>query len=494
MARLSCYVKRLFASSYGTDRPEFFIWHPKGLPVSEKRLLFKIDLCILTYACLAYFTKWLDQANLSNAYVSGMKEDLEMYGTEYNLASTCFSVGQILGPIPANVLLTWIPPRLLLPGLELLWAGLTIGTYAVKDVNQLYPIRFFVGFLEASTFVGIQYVLGSWYKKTELGKRTAIFACAAYVGSMISGYLQSAVLAGLDGKNGLAAWRWVFIIDGIITIAVAIFGFIVFPDTPKDTKAFYLTEEDKQRCVERMVEDGREETSKFTWGLFFRAINSWQLYVLTILWMFWNTTVGKVSNTVMQLWLKYDPDHSWSIYQVNNIPTAINGWNIIMVLLLNIHIDATGHRMRALVLNLSIMVFGTICLVVWDVPLGLKIVSYLFAGLDGPLSPIYYAWANILTSGDTQVRALVLAIMNSFGAATTTLIQQFLYPTTDAPAFGKGFRASLGFVCGMCVWVVVVRVFELREQENKGMLTEGLGEESSAEVVVPYEVQTDRKT
>lgn len=137
MGSLSFYVRRLFASSYGKDKPEFFIWHPKGLPASERKLLFKIDLCILTYACLAYFTKWLDQANLSNAYVSGMKEDLKMYGTEYNLASTCFSVGQILGPIPANVLLTWIPPRILLPGLELLWAGLTIGTYAVKDVNQV---------------------------------------------------------------------------------------------------------------------------------------------------------------------------------------------------------------------------------------------------------------------------------------------------------------------------------------------------------------------
>lgn len=137
MASLSNYAKKLFASSYGENKPEFFVWHPKGLPASEKKLLFKIDLFILTYACLAYFTKWLDQANLSNAYVSGMKEDLKMYGTEYNLASTCFSVGQILGPIPANILLTWVPPRFLLPGLELIWAVLTIGTYAVRDVNQV---------------------------------------------------------------------------------------------------------------------------------------------------------------------------------------------------------------------------------------------------------------------------------------------------------------------------------------------------------------------
>lgn len=102
---------------------------------------------------------------------------------------------------------------------------------------------------------------------------------------MISGYLQSAVLAGLDGKSGLAAWRWVFIIDGIITVIVAIYGFIFFPDTPYKTKAFYLSEEEKRRCVERLVEDGREETSNFSWTLFLRTINSWQLYVLTILWM-----------------------------------------------------------------------------------------------------------------------------------------------------------------------------------------------------------------
>lgn len=133
--------------------------------------------------------------------------------------------------------------------------------------------------------MGVQYVLGSWYKKTELGKRTAIFACAAYVGTMISGYLQSAVLAGLDGRNGLAAWRWVFIIDGLITIFVALYGMAVFPDTPTSTAAFYLSAEDRRRCVERMVEDGREETSNFTWSLFLRAVNSWQLYVLTVLWM-----------------------------------------------------------------------------------------------------------------------------------------------------------------------------------------------------------------
>lgn len=185
----------------------------------------------------------------------------------------------------------------------------------------------------------------------------------------------------------------------------------------------------------------------------------------------------------MQLWLKSDTEHKWSLYQVNNIPTAINGWNIITILLANIYVDATGRRMVVVMLNLALLLFGTICLIAWNIPLGLKIVSYMFAGTDGPLSPIFMAWANILCSNDRQLRALTIAIMNSAGAALTTVIQQFLYPVTDAPKYRKGFVASLAFVVGMCGWVFVVRYFELRAL--KETVTDGeviVGAESGEEV------------
>lgn len=129
-----------------------------------------------------------------------------MFGTEYNLAVTCFQIGQILGPIPANLMLSRIRPRILLPAFELIWGMLTIGTYAVTSYTQLYPIRFLVGFFEGSCFVGMQYCLGSWYKKTEIGKRTAIFTCSGYLATMVSGYLQSAMIANMDGRHGIAAW------------------------------------------------------------------------------------------------------------------------------------------------------------------------------------------------------------------------------------------------------------------------------------------------
>ena len=54
----------------------------------------------------------------------------------------------------------------------------------------------------------------------------------------------------------------------------------------------------------------------------------------------------------MALWMKSDKQHHWSLYQVNNVPTAINGWNIIMILAANIYVDATGRRMVVVVANL----------------------------------------------------------------------------------------------------------------------------------------------
>lgn len=146
-----------------------------------------------------------------------MKEDLGMYGNEYTLATTLFNIGSIVGGIPSNLLITYIPPRYILPGCELLWGLITVGTYKVSHSSQLYPLRFFLGLLEGTSFVGIQYVLGSWYKRNELGKRTAIFACSAYVGTAFGGYIFSGVYAGMNGYKGVAAWRWAFVVDGVIT-------------------------------------------------------------------------------------------------------------------------------------------------------------------------------------------------------------------------------------------------------------------------------------
>lgn len=76
------------------------IWDTLDKPPKERRFLFKLDAALLTFASLGYFIKYLDQININNAFVSGMKEDLGLDGNQLNYMQTCWTVGYVIGEIP----------------------------------------------------------------------------------------------------------------------------------------------------------------------------------------------------------------------------------------------------------------------------------------------------------------------------------------------------------------------------------------------------------
>lgn len=194
-----------------------FIWdtdtHLKS--PAERVLLRKLDFSILTIGCLGFFLKYLDQGNLANAYVSGMQEDLSMYGNEYTYAGTAYTCAYAVMQIPSTLIIQRIRPSLFLAGMEVAWGAFTFAQAGLRNVTQLYVFRFFVGFFESSFFPCLLYVLGSWYTKTELAKRVAIFHMTAPLGSAFGGYLQAAVYENLDGHHGLSGWRWLYIVCGV---------------------------------------------------------------------------------------------------------------------------------------------------------------------------------------------------------------------------------------------------------------------------------------
>lgn len=58
------------------------VWDTWELPPEQRWLLFKVDAFVLTFASLGYFLKNIDQTNVNNAFLSGMEEDLSMYGNQ----------------------------------------------------------------------------------------------------------------------------------------------------------------------------------------------------------------------------------------------------------------------------------------------------------------------------------------------------------------------------------------------------------------------------
>lgn len=84
-------------------------------------------------------------------------------------------------------------------------------------------------------------MLGSWYGPNQLGKRVALFEQASAIAGMFSGYLQAGLYRGMNGKGGLAGWKWLFIFDAIISIPIAVWGYFAIPDLPSNTRAFYFS-------------------------------------------------------------------------------------------------------------------------------------------------------------------------------------------------------------------------------------------------------------
>lgn len=112
-----------------------FIWdtdtHLKS--PEERRLLRKLDWSILTVGCLGFFMKYLDQGNLANAYVSGMQEDLAMYGNEYTYAQTAYTCAYAVMQVPSTLIVQKIRPSVWLVFMEVGWVCILLWLY--------YPFR-----------------------------------------------------------------------------------------------------------------------------------------------------------------------------------------------------------------------------------------------------------------------------------------------------------------------------------------------------------------
>lgn len=125
-----------------------YLWDTWELPKDQRKLLFKVDAFVLTFASIGYFLKNLDQSNVNNAFLSGMKEDLNMYGNQLVTSVSIWTVGYVIGQIPSNLLLTRVSPRWVIPSLEVGWGIATICTSSVKSYRALYAMRFLVGLFE----------------------------------------------------------------------------------------------------------------------------------------------------------------------------------------------------------------------------------------------------------------------------------------------------------------------------------------------------------
>ncbi|CAK7225278.1 hypothetical protein SCUCBS95973_005810 [Sporothrix curviconia] len=451
-----------------------YIWDTWDRPPAERQLLNKVDAVVLTFASIGYFLKTLDQTNVYNAFLSGMKEELHMDGNELVTSTSLWTVGYVLGQVPATLLITRVSPRWVIPSLEVGWGLATVSAATAQSPRALYLLRFTVGLFESGFYPGIHYLLGSLYTPAELGKRAMLFWLSGSVGRLFSGFLQASAYEHLHGVHGLSGWRWLFVVDGFITLPLALLGYAFFPSLPQSGEpTWWLSEDERQLSVDRMKAIGRAGKQPWTRAKLVRILQSWHTYLLPLLYILWNN--GSYQNA-MGYWLKSFnadpppvPGVSFTIRQINNLPLVCTGILIAMAFIWGWLSDALrGARWPFIYLGAVIHVGFAVAFL--HMPLYDDIEQrkwvYWFSEIGGGAGPLILIWINEICSADTEKRALVVAVANDLAYVLQAIAPNFVWRTTDFPAATRGYRWSITLQVLMAAVTVAIQVLLWRDRRR----------------------------
>ncbi|KKA25177.1 hypothetical protein T310_0768 [Rasamsonia emersonii CBS 393.64] len=380
----------------------------------ERKYVQKLDLFLFSYIMLGYFIKYLDQQNYSNAFVSGMQEDLHLYGNERNLLVTYFNIGLIIGTVPSQLVqLKYVRPSIWIPTYELLWSVLVMAMGGAKNIQTLYTLRFFVGLLESCSFPGYAALLGSWYGPNQLGKRVALFEQASAIAGMFSGYLQAGLYRGINGKGGLAGWKWLFIFDGIISIPNSVWGCFAIPDLPSNTRAFHFS----------------KNMSSYTSRTATTASNASSA---------WDAPRRKSSPGV-------DSRRSTQagIYGPLFLPTC-EGADSTNVIEAN-QLIALCRRPETAIVVCAIVIVANILLSIWHIGKGGLFFAFFLSYTSAAAQPIIIAWGHEITQHNAELRQLLVATGNIFTYTFSAWLPVVLFPTYDAPHYKYAYQVLVMF-------------------------------------------------
>lgn len=219
----------------------------------------KVALRLMPLLVVCYLVSFIDRTNIGIAQL-GLKRDLGFSEGVYALGVSLFFVAFIIFEVPSNALMARIGARKTLVRIMLFWGAVSVATMFVTSPTSFYVARFLLGMAEAGFFPGCLLLLSYWFPSARRTRMTAIFFMAipvsGIIGSLVSGWIMSA----FDGIGHLANWQWLFVIEGIPPMFLAVVVYFVLSDTPSD--ANWLTGPEKQIIEQDLREEHERKSPK----------------------------------------------------------------------------------------------------------------------------------------------------------------------------------------------------------------------------------------
>lgn len=441
----------------------------------ETRMMRKIDLHLMVPLWILFMLGFMDRINLGNVSVLGIVEDLHLTGNNFNVALQVFFVPYILLEIPSNLMLKKLSPSRWICTLTFLWGIACMCQGFVRSNGGLITCRFFIGVFEAGFVPGCAYLMSMYYKRHELQKRLSLFWCAGLVAGAFSGLLAYA-LVHMRGLSGFAGWRWILIIEGLLSISATIPAYFFLADWPEQAK--FLSEKEKEYLAFRNAADvgGRSKMDHLDKAAWRRILLDWKIWCGSLIYI--GITVSGYATALFVPTIMSSIGYSGIESQVHSIPV----WMVAALVTFGTSVltDRWRHRYGFIMFGVLFASIGYVILLAQgplakphQPQLGLNPhVRYMavFFVTTGCyiVQPVAIVWlANNL--GGHYKRAIGLAIQVAFGNIGG-IIASNVFVRTEAPRYFIGYGVGLAMIvlCGIMSTVFAVGLIRENRKRERG--------------------------
>ncbi|KAI1389214.1 putative MFS transporter [Hypoxylon trugodes] len=423
-------------------------------------LLKKIDYHLLPMLILMYMLNFLDRNNLAQARLGTLEEDLNMTGTDFNLATSILFVGYIIMQLPSNLLLTRVQPSIYLGVVMTIWGVISTAQAATHTFTSLVVCRFFLGFAEAPFFPGAILLMSSWYTRSELALRIAWFYCGHSVANAFGGLLGAGVLGNLSGAHGISGWRWLFIIEGSITIFSAICSAFILPNYPATTN--WLTPEERAYAQWRLVKEAGEadeaNASSIKEGVKM-ALRDPRLYLFTLL-----QHASLLSQTFQYFFPTIVETLGYSNIQTLLLTVPVWVVTLVISLLVTYTSGRFTDRSIHIICLIMVSVVGNIVVVATLNTAGRYFALFLLPLGAVPAYQILLAWIANSFPRPLVKRSACISFGNMVGN-TANIYGTYMYPSVQGPRYLAGGSATAAV--GVLVALLAVTARLVLQHQNK---------------------------
>ncbi|EMD00019.1 hypothetical protein BAUCODRAFT_30459 [Baudoinia panamericana UAMH 10762] len=392
-----------------------------------------------------------------------MTKDLKLVGNDYNIALFIFFPSYIVFEIPANILIKRLAPSTWLAGIMVCWGLITIGQGFVTTKGGLFAMRFMLGFFEAGFFPGCTYLIAMYYKRYELQWRLNLFFSGSILAGSFSGLLAYGI-AHMNGIHGYSGWRWIFIIEGIMTVVIAIACKWLIVDWPE--KAKFLNDEEKKMLVARLTADVADaRMNRLDKPAIKRIFSDWKMYVGTLMYL--GVVNTGYATSFFTPTILTELGYKAEAAQVRSIPIFIVA--AVMCLIVAFCTDRLRHRYAFCITGICVATCGYVMLLCQHrIPVGARYAAIFLIVSGGYMcQPVTIGWLQN-TMGGHYKRSVAAAFQVGFGNMGG-IVASNIFITKQAPAYRTGYGTSLGllWMCALaCTGFLIGLMIENRKRDR----------------------------